>query len=216
MMKKIYIPLILSMFLFILPLIHSEPLFSMCEDNIIVHQNCTLVTPTLGNCSNMDYTIYNITGEELQSNDLTPFAGGLYYINFTEPKGNYLVKLCDGTTREVIVGEGDDKMIVGFIILLPMLLGIILIWAASTLGEEHVALKIGLFVLSFFSFVLSMHLSMVSIVKFYDWPEMQEVLAYTSNWYLWVVGFIITYIILYIIIIGMRIAKQEKDNKLKY
>jgi hypothetical protein len=219
-MKKwllLIISLVVSMAFLANPTPAAQPSFQMCKESVTINTNCTLVTPTLQNCTTPDYTIYNMSGDMVESKNLTQLSGDIYFLNFTLPKGDYIVRLCDGSTREINIVEGDNYMIIGFIILLPMLLGLLIIWGASSLdGETHPALKIGLFVLSLLSFLLSLHLAMMSIVKFYDWPEMQEVLAFTSNWYVWIVAFIIIYILLYIIITGFNIARNNKQEQMKY
>lgn len=81
---------------------------NLCEDTIIISSNCTLVTPSI-TCSIYNYTIYNSSAQIVEQQNLTLWNGSLYYLNFVLGQGDYLVELCDGTTRELVVG-GDVEM----------------------------------------------------------------------------------------------------------
>lgn len=80
----------------------------ICDDTPQVTTNCTMLTPAL-NCTDAGFTydIINATGDTIVSNDaLFVFNNDIFFFNFTEPKGDYIVRLCDASTREVFVG-GD-------------------------------------------------------------------------------------------------------------
>ena len=90
----------------------------MCEDTIEISSNCAMVTPSV-NCTT--YTIINTEGVNVSSGDLTHLYDTIYYFNFTEGSGDYVVQLCDLTTREVRVKQGEDRLIG-----LAMIIGIVL------------------------------------------------------------------------------------------
>lgn len=113
----------------------------MCEDTVIISSNCTMVTPEI-ECTTLDYKIYNVTGKELVYENLTLWNDSVYYFNFTLGQGDYLVKLCDGTTREVEVG-GDDEMaslaITFFILIVTGFFAIIPFIKKEFVKEEELA-----------------------------------------------------------------------------
>ena len=214
-MKKL---LILMVFL-ILPSCLAAPLFStMCADTIEINSNCTMLTPSLTNCTSFDYVVVNMTGELVEQNNLTQQYGDIYYINISLAQGYYIIRLCDGTTREVKVQTEDQgKMIIGIIVLLPMLLAFLLMWAASSIGEDHNALRIFLFMLSMFPFLVSLNFGLVAVVKYYNFPELQELIGSTAYWFELIVGVLITYFLIYIIYIFAHLWMQKKEEaKIKY
>lgn len=114
-------------------------------------------------------------------------------------------------------GDSMDKGIISIIIFLPIILSIIFLIGAATLnGEKHPALKIFLFILSIVPFFVSMHLAMVSMVKFYDFQALEEIIGTTTYWVGIIFGLIITYFIIYLIHIGFKQAAQRKTERLEY
>ena len=113
--------------------------------------------------------------------------------------------------------EYEDKMIIAAIIVLPMILGIIFLVGGATLdAEHHAALKIFLFLLSSFTFILSLHLGMVSVVKFYDFPALEDTIGTATYWFGIVIGIIITYFLIYLIYTSFNKMAQQKRDDLKY
>ncbi len=81
----------------------------MCEMNPAIGLNCTFLTPTVTECTNFTYDIINTDGQVVaNTTDLELVNGDVYGLNFTlvDEKDEYVIRLCDGTTREVRVG-GD-------------------------------------------------------------------------------------------------------------
>lgn len=185
----------------------------MCEDTLIIKSNCTMLTPVL-NCSNFSYQIMNLTGSLLETNQLGNLSEQIYYLNITQEAGDYLVKLCDGSTREIRVKEDDDTLIIGVIILLPILLAILLIIIAINLSDDHAILKLFFFGMSIPSFFLSVKLALEAVIKFYIFPEYQSSLADLAFYlgiFIWV---LIAYIALHVIISLFRtISEQRNKNK---
>ena len=82
----------------------------MCEDVVQPDKECRLVTPVLSCYTNA--SIFNKeNGHLIESQNMTILnrTSELYYINFTQSKGDYIVALCDNSTRELYV-QGDDEM----------------------------------------------------------------------------------------------------------
>ena len=181
-----------------------------------IYTNCTMVTPAM-NTTSYTYSIYNLTGSEITSGNLKHLAGQIYQFNFTEEVGYYVIKLSDGSTREVyVIEEEDGKMIVGVLILIPMILAFFLLIGAMNLNEEHSILKMFMYMIGIALFWISMHIGTLSLIKFYEWPELEELLGTIT----WITGLIfitlISYFainIIYKIFIGIGAKKQEK---LKY
>ncbi len=79
-----------------------------CEDRLVPGRNCTMFTPSIV-CSNYTYDILNETGVVLDDANLTLVNESVYRFSFNQQVGSYLVRLCDDSTREIIV-EGEDDM----------------------------------------------------------------------------------------------------------
>ncbi|GAH31140.1 unnamed protein product [marine sediment metagenome] len=84
-----------------------------CEDIIQIGSNCTMHTPTIS-CSTYDYNIVNLSdGAYIVKNESLNLINSdfsMYKLNFTNIShaGNYIVRLCDGTTRGIIIEGGVD------------------------------------------------------------------------------------------------------------
>jgi len=142
---------------------------------------------------------------------------GIYsaFINCNITSVENVVTLYEGECKfEVIYG---DKMIIAVIILLPMLLGIIFLIGAVTLdNEQHKAMKIFLYLLSMVPFFTSMHFGLLAIVKFYNFPELQELIGSTTYWVAIIFGLLITYFIIYLFTKMIHQAAQKKNERMKY
>jgi len=86
--------------------------YPMCQDTIEIDTDCTMITPTVSGCASYTYDILNATDGVILKDDysMANLDGDIYYFNFTESAGYYLTRLCDGTTREVIVEAKEDTM----------------------------------------------------------------------------------------------------------
>jgi len=104
--------------------------YEMCSENIKINSPCTMLTSTLGTCSIYNYTIIIPNGTEVTSENLTLINENIYNFNFTELSGEFLIKLCDGTTREVIVSE-DEKMNQTIIFGLAILTGFLIFFGSK-------------------------------------------------------------------------------------
>lgn len=188
----------------------------LCGDGKEVNTNCTLVSPTLS-CTTYNYTIFNATGGLTDQGAMGVFnaSESIYYINFSETKGDYLVVLCDGTTREVSAYNGGIGML-GVLILLPLIMAFIFVYAGVNMSDDHAVLKIGLFLLSPIMFFLSLHLGLLTIVEYYEFPALQEIIGGTAYWFGWLVFALFSYFIIYWIAKAIMIAAQEKKERLEY
>jgi hypothetical protein len=207
--RKLYILLVLC-------ICYSFVTADICEESVQINTNCTMVTPSIS-CASYTYDIYNETGDRVENGSLTQFNDTIYFFNFTLGEGSYIVKLCDGTTREVYVKTKEESNMILFgIIMLPMLLAIIFIIASIGMGDDHAVLKISLFLLAPVLFFVSLHASMLSLIKVYNFPEMQEFIGTTSYWFGWFLFVLFSYFFIYFIYKAFRIAAQEKKERLEY
>jgi len=89
----------------------SAEALPLCRDTVRINTDCTMLTPILSGCSNFTYDIIRVNGTFVQNQtSLENFTLNIYSFNFTEGEGQYIVRLCDDTTREVIVEVEDDDM----------------------------------------------------------------------------------------------------------
>ena len=190
---------------------------SICEYRRDITENCTMLSPHL-TCGTYDYSIYNMSGAAVQEDTLTLLNASVYFLNFTTTlgEGDYIVRLCDNSTREVRVKEDEDNMIIAAIILLPMILAIMLVYGALKLSDDHVAFKIGMFLLSPIFFFTSLHFGTLAIIKFYNFPALQNAIGSTVYWFGIVFGVIVSYFVIYLIAQMFHAAAQKEDARLRY
>lgn len=159
--------------------------YPMCEGKKEIVGNCTMLTPTLTNCTTYAYTVVNLTGHQIENESLSNFSysRNIYQLNFTQGPGDYIITLCDGTTREIRVkGEDDGKMILGILTLLPMIFAFLLIWSTMQLNPEALILKKFLWLLVFVFFLMSINLGMDAFSQFYDIPAFEDAMITYSFW----------------------------------
>lgn len=87
---------------------------AICEDKLIVEDtSCTMLTPSIV-CAAGQYTydILNSTGgSEVSNGSLTQINDTLYSFEFNQSAGEYIVKLCEDSTRELrVVPKEADEM----------------------------------------------------------------------------------------------------------
>ena len=80
---------------------------SMCEEVLTPSTDCIMLTPVI-TCTT--YEVFNITGSRVDNGSLTVLNDSIYQFTMNQPVGGYIVKLCDDTTREVIVKSEDKNM----------------------------------------------------------------------------------------------------------
>jgi len=203
------------MMLFTITLVTAEPL-PLCEDEQVIYSNCTMLTPTL-DCTEYNWTAWNLSGGLAGNGSLRLLNSSVYYFNFTLGEGDYIIELCDHSTREIRVKEDEDRTMFAAIIILPMLLAIIfMIGAASLDAREHSPLKIFLFLLSVPLFWTSLHFATEAMAKFYNFPNLQEAIGDTTYWIAIVFVVILSYFALYLIKNAVHLAAQKKNERLNY
>lgn len=131
----------------------------ICEDIIPPETNCTMVTPSIL-CSDYNYTIINSTGNMVTQGNLTLLSSSVYYFNFTKSAGDYIITLCDGTTREVYVQHTQEEKSDMYIAILLWLGIMFVVFIALFFFLQPMAVKI-----FFFSMAMAIMLISVNIVN---------------------------------------------------
>jgi len=176
--------------------------------------------------TNANLTVRNETGVFYEVKDLHNIATGVFAHNLT----NLSIGHC--YTLELICEDDDtwetqwatlcetraegENMIIGAIILIPLLLSIIFIIGSAVLGEEHAALKIGLFLLSIPPFFASLHFGLISVIKFYGFTELQDLIGTTTYWIGMIFFILLAYFMIYLFYKATHVAAQKKKERLEY
>ena len=115
--------------------------------------------------------------------------------------------------------SGDNEQpsaILSMIILLPLLFAFIFMFGSITMGNDHIALKIFLFLLSLCSYFSSAYFGMISLIKFYIFPELNDALSLSVV----IIGFVLfialCYFIIYIFSKAAHAVAQNKKERLEY
>lgn len=169
----------------------SEDNSTWTDINSIIYMGCIVENESIANIQNLDETT-------------------LYYFRCRNETTNW--NYIEQTTHS----GGEKGMILAIIILLPILLGIFFIIGAVSLDQEHKALKLFLFLLTVPMFFLSMHFGLLALLKFYNFPELEEMMGTATYWVAWIFVAILSYFMLYLLYKGFHMAAQKKEEKLKY
>lgn len=183
----------------------------MCGDTVEIVTNCTMVTPTmLTNCTTYDIITPNGSVARNESS-LYLINGQIYGFTFDLPAGDYLVRLCDGTTREVHALPGDKDMIG-----LTIIFGLMLFFGLG-LTIYFTAIKSNLAHLFLFLTVLFMDVTMFIAARM---AEDQGQSWSSIMWSVFYIMLILTFalIVFYIIFLIKRAAEtaqQARDKKMQ-
>lgn len=137
-------------------------------------------------------------------------SGWLQQQMFCENYLNSTVQLY-GITREV-----NKTMILAILILLPIIAGFALLYGASQMGEAHTPLKIFMYLLTPIMFWASMHIGLVSVIYYFNFPIMQETLATYTQITGWIFGILIAYWAIYFIYVAFQAHEEKKKERLEY
>ena len=181
--------------------------------------------------TNCTIHMYNNLGEEIIDEDLIFEGYDFIYVSNDSvfQEGEYYSYLVDCqsdmyagfiSTFFQVTYEGAEKHVAGFpiaiIILIPLIFSILTIVGAATLSEQHSALRIFLFLLSFVGIWTSLHLSVITLIRYYAFPELQELLG-TTTYFIGITFFaIVSYFIIYLFYILVQQAAQRKKERLQY
>jgi hypothetical protein len=146
---------------------------------------------------------------------------GMVYIQNLDGFENYYIRCNNGTTwtyTQVVTDDGgaEKKMILAVLILLPLLMGFLLLFAGVNLSEDHSVLKIFLFLLSMVLFWVSMHFGAITVVEYYNFPAMQNLIGSTTYYTGMTFFVIVSYFAIYSFIKLVNTAAQKRREKLVY
>lgn len=95
---------------------------SICEDRLNPGQNCMMLTPALS-CGTYTYDVLSTSGQIISNATLTNLNQSVYYFIFNQSQGDYIIRLCDNSTRQIRVTAEDDLNslpIMLFLLILPI------------------------------------------------------------------------------------------------
>jgi len=179
------------------------------KDSVKINTNCTFFTPELI-CSSYNYSILNLNGSvPIDEQPLESFSGNIYTFNFTEPVGSYIIRLCDGTTREVKVKQGEFKMFGIMLLMCVVIFGYLYI--GFSLDNKHWIAKIVLMFMGLFNISGAF---LIGIVEENNGTGTLSVLETLFAANLLVVFIIISYFILFVVksARGIKEAREEEND----
>jgi len=205
MKKIIIIPLIMLL------CITSVIGLDICADNKEIVSPCLMLIPSIS-CSNYTYNITRIVnatiGDTVTNGNLTTFTGTTYSFNFTEDVGDYLVTLCDESTREIsVIGNTEGKMLSTIIGLIVAIIFFIYFGLRVEKDGNH-WVSLLLFFFASIEFILLLG-SMYAYSANIDFTEMLKI-----NF--WTIGTVMITFLLYLLTVNMLnmidIKKTESGN----
>lgn len=202
--------LLISTIILILFSISVSSLEICSEDSVKINTNCTFFTPELI-CSLFNYTILNLNGSvPVNEQDLTLFSGNIYTFNFTEPTGSYIIRLCDGTTREVKVKKGDFKVF-GIMILMVLVIGGYL-YISFSLNNKHWISKIILMFGGLFNITGAFLIGIAELNNSENGTLQILEILFSAN--LLIIFIIMSYFILFVLksARGIKEARENEDD----
>jgi hypothetical protein len=153
MKAKIFLIIFLSVFF--IPLAFA---LNVCETPINIQEPCSMLTPIIS-CSDYNYTIFYENKSVYETGNLTLFAENIYYFNLSLPTGSYIIKLCDGSTKQVFIG--GKNMSLALIIGIGII-SFLFIYVGLTIKNERLNPLRLLLLFSSFVFLLFIPLSFIT------------------------------------------------------
>ena len=212
---------------------NEKPAFKLGEE--IIWRTYVLNTSQqlTGNDTNCYLRLYNSTNA--LTADISLFPSNDAYLNVLNSsvmsdlgKHDYVV-FCNSSSQVGFVEGSFDVTVDGLtkdsaptgllaaIVLLPMLFGFLLLfWAHSLNPDEHGIFKIFLSLLSAVSIFVSLQFALVSIIKVYYFPALQEAIGSTVFWMGWMFVVFMFYFIIYIMVKAFDSMKKKKQENLRY
>lgn len=155
--------------------------FALCRDNEPPNVQCRMATPEIV-CATYNYSIINESGNAFENGTLTPLQGNIYYFNFTQPIGDYVIRICDGSTREITVGvdtEMSSIAITLFILIISIALYITPFIKKTFVKSEmgNLIIKRGFFIIATYLMTLNSAI-MATIANLAGIPITEEMFMY--------------------------------------
>lgn len=121
----------------------------MCGENPVPDRTCTVYTPHL-ECDNLTYEVYRTNGTVYQEGllrNLSDPVDGIYAFNITPEEGEYIARLCDNSTREMVSGGDSGNMWLAIILAMGIMTFGFGFAAYMIRSKELVALRVLFFLL---------------------------------------------------------------------
>jgi hypothetical protein len=195
--------------------------FTACNIQRLLTNNS--FSPISGASCNI--TIRNETAILLANQTMSSIGGGYYNYSFTPNNtGIYPSSMLCAFGTELAIQDvsfvaqnfTEGNGMIAFIIILPLLFGLLLILGAAYLSDEHKILRIFSYGLSFVFFWASAHWATISLQRFYVFTELQNALANATYWIGIIFVLIIGYFAIYLIYTAINAAAQKKREKDDY
>lgn len=190
----------------------------ICTDYQQINQSCQLVTPSTV-CAVYTYRIYNSSSQQQIQNGTLYYYGptDLYYFNFSMDAGQYIIQSCDGSTRQITVGaNGDNNMIIGALILIPILFAAVLLYWMNSLSAEHNILKLFIGLMPIPLLWVSMQFATTAIINLYGLADLVNNISGVVRMTGYIFFVLLAYFILYILIIVINNLAKNKQDKMEY
>lgn len=187
---------------------------SLCYDGI-KNTDLPCIQLIKSDACNFTVSIYNSSEENIENLSVATFNSFYcgFLFNYTKDGQFYF----NYSINEVQFLEVEvDIMVLAAIIILPIILGFFFLVGSATMNEKHSVLRIFLFLMSVIMFIVSMHFGTVAVIKYYDFPELQDTIGDTMYWLIIIFGVIITYFIIYGFYVMIHYAAQKRQEKLEY
>lgn len=194
------------------------PPLDLCVNPIMPNRSCTLISPPLDttNCSlPLNYSMYDKNGTKVGEGNVSTYHNNIYSINFTRGTGQYVVEWCD---EQIVLTDvkNTEYSILAAVLLIPLILALVLVFSSFALGDEHVVLKIFLFLGSFASIIMSYNLALKSFVEVYNFPDVVTSLGNSTYWTGLIFAVITFYFLLYLFWKMIKYAGETRKQKLEY
>jgi len=207
--------------------------FFRANNNITIYihvYNSTGHIQTFDKGTTCAFHLYNSTGEYIvEDNNMSSTGTDYYYVlNSSIKQGDYpFLIFCNNTVEGgfasyiiTIADEGNTTFEPGFpiavIIILPLILCLIFLVGSATLGKEHTALKIFLFITSILPFFTSLHFGMLTLIRFYHFETLENAIGTTTYWSTLLFVVIFVYFLIYFIYKAFQYVGKRKKERLEY
>jgi len=196
-------------------------------ENKTIYPHCFNATDGALLGTNANLTIRNETGVFYLVKDLQNEDTGIFSHNLTNLSKGHCYSLdlvCEDADTWIsqwatlCVESEDDYMIFAALILAPLIMAFLVIFAAFKLDpDDHFGLQMALLLIGPLAFWSSLHLGTVAVIEFYDgFPEFQDAVGTASYWVGWFFFLLASYIFMYVLLKIIVLRKEKKKRKLEY
>jgi hypothetical protein len=193
-----------------------------------INQNCTIIENCqAGNCGVCSIGLYYPNGTLIESGDMGNLNTNLYEYNasYMLEFGTYPYVINCSTGASCIAGdcslqikqtcEEIEMTPIAIIIMIPIFIAFFYLALSYLLrGKGHWAFSIALLLLSFIEFFRAYSYGVVTLVKYYNFHELQDLIGTGTYSFGLMYGVVIAYFMLHMIIIITLSIWDKKRNKI--